>query len=108
MTDQINDYTLNAECKSIALDIMDQIDDPDEWQDNVWQWVDGHQWVIYHYQSHQICLTCNTDAGEEFLEEMGMPETSTYDGLASAIAFGEMVSRVSTELQTLIDEKEAA
>ena len=86
------------------LDARETAEDKrDDMMDRAHEDVDGHQWVIYHYRAHQVCQ-CNTDLGEAFLEDTGMPETVTYDSLASLIAYGEMRGRVEARIQELVDE----
>lgn len=120
MTDErITEYSFQAECDELAQEIFDEAladmaDDEtpdhyrDDMQDRVHGTVDGHQWIIYHHYAHQICAECGTDEGEAFLEDVGMPETPTYDSLATSIAYGEMRHRVSVKIDELIDEWEPA
>lgn len=117
--DRITESSFQTECDELAQEIFDYAlddmaddetpeDKRDDMLDRVHETVDGHQWVIYHHYAHQICAACNTDEGEAFLEDVGMPETPTYDGLAVAIAYGEMRHRVSAKLEELIEEWEPA
>ena len=116
-SERISEYSFQAECDEIAQEVFDNaLDDMaadetpdhhrDDMLDRVHETVDGHQWVIYHHYAHQICAECNTDEGEAFLEDCGMPETPTYDSLATAIAYGEMRHRVTARIEELIDEWE--
>ena len=60
---------------------------------------DGSEHVIYHYKAHAICQNCNVAAGEDFVSCMGEPEDGwSYDGLAVAIAFGELRHRIERAL----------
>lgn len=109
----ISERALQEECESIAQGIFDgAMGDADEstaedmrdaMNDQSHEECDGHQWVIYHHKAHQLCLNCNTDSGESFLDDTGTPETPTYDGLASLIAYGEMLARVQAHLSELVD-----
>lgn len=112
--DTVHEYSLREECERIAQDIFDEAmddldaretaeDKRDDMMDRAHEDVDGHQWVIYHYRAHQVCQ-CNTDLGEAFLEDTGMPAEVTYDSLASLIAYGEMRGRVEARIQELVDE----
>lgn len=116
--ERITAYAFQAECNSLAQDIfdygLDSMEDDetpedyrDDMMDRVHETVDGHEWIIYHYRAHQICAECDTDEGEQFLEDCGMPETPTYDGLASIIAFGEMRARVEAAIDELIEAWDA-
>ncbi len=120
MTDfQINDHILAKECEGLARDIFDETmgeavsddgaeDMRDEMQDRVHETVDGHEWVIYHYKALMACAHCNVDQGEEFLGDVGMPETPSINTLASLILFGEMRARVDSEINDLIEAWEPA
>ena len=105
----ITEYNLTNECQEIARDIVHEMkvcnEDEDWARDRVNEWVDGHQWVIYYRNAHQLCQNCNTDNGEMFLEETSTTP-KTYDDFAVAIAFGEMYSRVNEELYILLEELE--
>jgi hypothetical protein len=116
---EMNDHILTKECEALAKEIFDIAledmaedetpeDYADDMQDRAHEYADGHQWVIYYHWAHRICMYCNTDDGEQFLEDIGMPETPTYDGLATIIAFGEMRARISAALADLVDGWEAA
>lgn len=118
MTDfQINDYLLDKEAAALAAEIFEEVmrdvgagEDPEEhrdtMQDRAHEAADGHEWVIYTYKAHRLCLECNTDAGEQFLEDTGLPETPTYDSLGTAIAYGELRARIETALEELIEAHE--
>lgn len=120
MTDfQINDHLLQRECDSIAREIFEEItaemaddespeDYRDQMSDRAHETADGHEWVIYTYKAHMLCAHCNVDEGEAFLEDVGMPETPTYDSLGSMIAFGEMRARIEAEIENLMEAWEDA
>ena len=119
MTDfQINDHILQKECDGLARDIFTEIMDEatdetadqmrDEMSDRVHETVDGHGWVIYYHKALMACAHCNTESGEGFLEETGMPENPTFMGLACLILFEEMRARVDAALSELIDAWEPA
>lgn len=117
--ERITDRSLQIECETLAQDIFDEVmadAAPDEdaefhrdtMTDRAHEAADGHQWVIYYHYAHQIAGGCNTDQGEQFLEDTGMPETPTYDGLAVIIAYGEMRARIENHLSELINDYEVA
>lgn len=69
------------------------------------QYADGSEWVIYHYKAHQLCQNCTTDAGEDFASNCGEPEGGwSYNGFASAIAYGELAARIMLALDELQNE----
>jgi hypothetical protein len=119
MTDQINDFTLTKECEALAQEIFDNMladmaddetpmDHRDTMSDRAHEAADGHEWVIYTYKAHTLCLHCNTDMGEEMLEDVGLPENPTYDSLGALIAYGEIRARIDQQIQALIDAWEPA
>ena len=100
-----SDYNLDAYATDIAVDIFtEHCLDPDAAQESVWQSVDGSEWVIYHHKAHELCLNCNTDNGEQSIEDMGgFPNGSTYNSMASLIAYCEIEARVNDALNTLFE-----
>jgi len=107
------DYNLNAYASEIAVDIFaEHCLDRDAAQESVCQSVDGSEWVIYHHKAHELCLNCNTDQGEQAIDDMGgFPANSTYNSMASLIVYNEIEARVSDALNTLFkiaEEMEAA
>ena len=100
-----SDYNLDAYASDIAIDIFtEHCLDRDTAQESVWQSVDGSEWVIYHHKAHELCLNCNTDNGEQSIEDMGgFPDGSTYDSMASLIAYCEIEARVNDALNTLFE-----
>lgn len=118
MTNSITEYTFEKECMEIAQEIFDETvenmaadETPDHhfdsMVDRVHETVVGHQWIIYTHHAHAICANVNTDEGEDYLEQVGMPETPTYDILGTIIAYGEMERRILNILYELRDEYDA-
>ena len=105
MTDiKINDHLLDEYARMCATDIMANGETRDDMMDQAHEWADQSEWVIYYAYAHALCANCNTDAGEEFLEDVGNPDPCTYDALASAIAYGELRYRIEQVLNELIEE----
>lgn len=117
--ESINEYRLQAECDALARMIFqDVVDDHgsdytaedlrDYMIDDVHTAVDGHQWIIYTHYAHDICRTCNTDNGDAFLQDIGLPSdldaSNAYDRIATIIAFGEMEARVIDSIDALLTE----
>lgn len=111
-----NDYALWKECREFAAEILAEWRDenpgecPDpydsEWSDRAHEYADGSQNVIYTYRALQICANCDTTLGEEFLEDIGMPENPTFEGLATLIVYGEMRARIEESIRELIEESD--
>lgn len=111
---QISDHLLTKECDEIAAGIVEEQRDElagdesledyrDEMSSCAHERVDGHSWVIYNHKALMICAHCNTDEGEAFLEDVGMPEGPDIYKLACLIAFGEMRARVEQAIDRLIE-----
>jgi hypothetical protein len=101
-----SDYNLDAMVADWAIEIFEQSDDLDAAIDMAHQKADGTEWVIYYAKAHELCAKCNTDNGEQFLEDVGHPETVTYDSLAVSIAYGEIYSRIAQAVQGLYEMAE--
>jgi len=99
----MNDYELDQIAKSYAEDIAAEVKEHGgEPRDLAYEYVDGSEHVIYYSKAHDICQHCNTELGEDFFEEMGGPgKGATYNSIATHIAFGELLSRVESELNKL-------
>jgi hypothetical protein len=101
------DFNLDDMVADWAVEIFEQADDQDNANDLAHQYADGSEWVIYHYKAHQLCANCNTDMGEGFIEMCGEPEGGwSYDGFASAIAYGEILTRLQVAIQGLFEMAE--
>ena len=102
-----SDYNLDAMTAAWAVEIFEQADDLDNAMDLAYQYADGSEWVIYYGKAHELCQKCNTDLGEEFLEDIGQTcEGMTYDKWASAIAYGEISQRLGRDVQALFEMAE--
>ena len=112
----INDYLLNKYARSCAEDILREVDlyQDEEISDLVHQHADGSEFVIYPYRAHQLCLHCNTDNGEEFVDscysghDWSKNGGSVYDNVATAIAYGEIQARIYNAISEIQEEKDAA
>jgi len=113
---QINDYLLDQYARSCAEEIMSEARTyPDsEIADMVHQHADGSEYVIYPYRAHQLCLYCNTDNGEVFVEDCYSGHDwsengfSVYDNVACAIAYGELQARIFEAIGEIEKEDEEA
>lgn len=119
MNDTITNHGFAKECDELANDIFEEImadaaedETPehheDAMRDRAHETADGHQWVIYHHYARTICATVDVSQGEEFLQDVGMPNEVTFDKLATTIAYGEMRARIEQEIARLSDEWEPA
>lgn len=109
---QINDYLLQKECDELAAEIAAEFspgtlaENRDDMMDRAHETADGHQWVIYNYMALMLCAHCDTNHGEDFLSDVGVPDEPDIYKLACAIAYGEMRARIETALEELIEADE--
>ena len=99
----ITDYELEDIAATYATAILEEVEkhggDP---YDLAHEYADGSSWAIYYSAAHELCQNCNTDNGEQYFEDTLKPsETLTYNSIASYIAYGELHSRILTELEKL-------
>jgi len=106
----MNNHKLDLIAQAYAQDIFDDMvkygQSEDEARDTIWEWVDGSEYVIYYGKAHDICQNCDVSNGEAWSEDVGMPESVTYDNLAVQIAFGELLYRVTVAFDNLIENQE--
>lgn len=100
--EHITDYDLTVRAEEIAAEAFQQFpDDETAASDYIHESCDGMDWVVYHYKALTICARCCVDAGEQYVEEVGLPEKVTLWSLASLIVFGEMMNRAEIALAGL-------
>jgi hypothetical protein len=106
----INDYTLNEYAADIADEILRECDgDRETAIDLAAERADGSEWAIYYHKAHELCQNCNTDNGAQYYDDCGpWEDVSTYNGIASIIAYGELHARIAQAIDAKIDEAEAA
>jgi hypothetical protein len=107
---QINDRILDKECAELAREILAEHPDASEdtLSDYAHDYADGHEWVIYNHKALMLCAHCNTENGEQFLDDIGFTweRDSTLYTVAVTIAYGEMRARIEDELRELVAAQE--
>ena len=104
-----SNFNLDEMTASWAVEIFEKAQDLDEALHLAHQYADGSEGVIYYGKAHQLCQKCNTELGEEYLEDIGQTcEGMTYDKWASAIAYGEIYTRLGRDVQDLFEMAEKA
>lgn len=113
---QINDGILWRECKELAEEIFREVmesnpdSSPEDLREDMFEraheTADGHEYVIYTHKALMICAHCDTMKGEEFLEDVGMPQEVTLSSIVSLIAYGEIRGQIEEELDSLIESHE--
>ncbi|MAH49849.1 hypothetical protein CMI37_28775 [Candidatus Pacearchaeota archaeon] len=111
MSDELTYSTYRDAIKSIAQDIMEEHPSPDEDSDGrrekVWEWVDGHHYVIYYaYHEEVLRATENEPDGAEVAGFAG--EKSDWRDMRQVAVFLAMEADVHEELRRLEEEKEEA
>ena len=91
-----HDGELQQYAEAAAKDIADEIKrHGGDAYDMAHEHADDSEHVIYYYKAHAVCQNCNTENGEAFLEDIGGPgKDATYNSIATAIAYGELHSRI--------------
>jgi hypothetical protein len=109
MADYIkSDFELDQYCRAMAKQILDEFAEyGGDLSDLIHETADSSEHVIYFGKAHSICQNCNVDNGEAFIEETGTPEDGwSYNGIAVAIAYGEIVARLNSFIQEMQDAEE--
>ena len=117
----MNDNELNAIATGFARDIIDQVkyDDAyeqgtdgfeDECRDKIHQYVDSSEHVLFSQNALQIYLNCDTEQGEDFLDDIGFwddipKKQRSLSAIACVIVYGELHSRVECFLSTLLEKE---
>ena len=102
----LNDYKLDQYCKAIAEEICNSTTDIDEATDQVWEYADGSEYVIYYAKAHELCQNCNINEGTDFVEECYGDTFLSYDDLATQIAYAEIDSRIRAFVHEIFEERE--
>lgn len=120
MSDRITAHSFNVECMGIAREIIDGLIDSDgtpdltddslRWdlldraRDAAWEYIGGHQWVIYYGYALEIAgsPSIDTSEGEDRAEDWGHDGLS-FREMAVRITFAEMLSRTERECEEIID-----
>ena len=104
MTDPIiNDFVLDEIAKDYAKEIFNQVNNIDDGYDLTYSFAECCEWVIYTHKAHLLCLNCNTDNGQDYVNDCHAGEAMTYDEMGSAYAFGELHSRIMSALNDLFE-----
>lgn len=102
-------YKLDQYCVEIGTEIANEIasdgGDENDLQERIWQYVDGCEHVIYYHRARTICFCCDTDQGQDFLDDMGGIEAGlSFDDICVRIAFGEIYQRTMDVAQMEFEE----
>lgn len=111
MTDIITQHAVYKEAARLATDIFDEasrtdhtdVDDlAEKAMENIHEWIDGHEWVIYYYKAHQLCAAVDTSHGEMMIEDIGAVPKS-YDEYATHIAYWTLDQLIREAMNNLVD-----
>jgi hypothetical protein len=98
-----SDYNLDDMVASWAVEIFEQTKTRDEGMDLVYLYADGSEWVIWYSKAHDLCRHCNTEQGEDFVNECYPDSNLNYNEMASAIAYGEIQARLGQAVEGLYE-----
>lgn len=101
---------LHNEAKAIALEAWNESQgDFDAAQDYLHQSCDGHEVTIYYGKAIDFCATHDTDAGEEWLEDIGgiCQPGDTFGSIACRIAFATLYCAAMEALQEIADNADS-
>lgn len=104
----LNDFKLDEYCKSIAEEICNSTKYLDEAKEQVWQYADGSEYVIYYAKAHELCQNCNIEDGQDYVEEVYGDAFQSYNDLATKIAFAEIDSRIHDFVDEIFTAREEA
>ena len=99
---KINDFILDNIAKDYAKEILEQTQDYDVAYELAHQYADGSEWAIYYYNAQMLCLNCETDHGEDFLDDCYAGDRLTYKKMATVIAYGELLGRIMSAINDTI------
>ena len=106
----INDFVLDEIAKDYAKEILDQVeymekkDQINDAYDLTYSFAECSDWVIYTDKAHLLCLNCNTDNGQDYVNDCHAGKAMTYNEMASAYAYGELHSRIVSALDDLFEK----
>lgn len=104
-----SDYELDKVAREYAKDLWEEHEDFDIAKEAAFESVDSSEHVIYTARAISICGNCDTDAGEEWLEEAyGKPFNGcdTFAEVCTRLAFATLYTAVLTALDELEEELE--
>lgn len=121
---EINTGILYRECQRICTEILEEslqnfnasdfesvfhMSEELDFNSKIWEYCDGHEWVIYTYKAMRLCSECWSDAAEDHMHEMGQEFTSFTDH-ATAFAFAIMYTECQRVMFDLLEglDKQAA
>lgn len=101
--DITNQYELEQEAKQIAIMAKREQKEYGMWPiDYIHEQCDGHQCVIYTYKAGLLCLECDRDDGEQYLEDIEYQATS-YQNHVTKLAYAILFSECLAQLVELED-----
>ena len=93
MTDfRINDYILRQEAKEIAAAaLLEQKEYGTDAGEMLNQMCDGHEWVIHTYKAIILCAECDTNEGEDYLDDIGYEKFDSFANHATQLAYATLL-----------------
>lgn len=108
MTDfKINNYILQQEAKQLAAQaLLEQKEYGTDAQQLLHEMCDGHEWVIYFTHAVKLCAECDTNEGENYLEDLGYEQFDSFSDHATQLAYATLLGACYEAYTELQDEEE--
>jgi len=89
---EINNYTLELEADSIVKQALVSHNEFGEDPVQVIQEIcQAHQWATYYAKAFDLCLNCDTDEGEDYLEDQGDTHFTSISDHATKVAYATLL-----------------
>jgi hypothetical protein len=103
-----NQYELEQEAKEIAkMAMIEKREYGMDPSDYIHQACDGHECVIYTYKAGLLCLECDREDGEAFLEDMYGYKFTNYTDHVTKLAYAILAVASMNAFYDLIESKAA-
>jgi len=95
------------EVDSIANEIADETQEQDEdrnWaMDRLFEYVDGHEWIIYTWAYPWVLMHCENE--DAVFESVGPQTTESYSDIMQKMAFYAFEQDVGAKLEEVLAER---
>lgn len=90
---EINNYTLELEADSIVKQaLVSHNEFGEDAVEVIHEICDGHQWAIYYAKAFQLCQNCDTEQGEDYLEDCGLTHFTSIADHATKVAYATLLN----------------
>ena len=89
---EINNYTLELEADNI---VNQALVSHNEFGEDAVQVIHeiciAHQWATYYTKAFELCLNCDTDQGEDYLDDQGDTHFTSISDHATRVAYATLL-----------------